>query len=159
MVSYIIAGGKCTHTVKFAGHLPCISVQTHNDTFDTPTVLGASTFCKKLVYLLFCRVETQVTNLEILRSNAFNSEQTDNGRLHIGLSTWQAYHSASDGRRVTESPYNWRVGPRRRLREPLGIQVAVQARAVQEFLISHGPLTRLGKNASEPRQLSFTTIS
>jgi hypothetical protein len=30
---------------------------------------------------------------------------------------------------------------------------------VQGFLISHGPLTRLGMNASKPRQLSFTTIS
>jgi hypothetical protein len=66
MASYIIAGDKRTYTVKFGGNLPCISVQTHNDTFDTPTVLGASTFCKKLVYLLFCRVETQVTNLKIL---------------------------------------------------------------------------------------------
>lgn len=66
MVSYMIAGDKRTYTVKFGGDLPCISVQTHNDTFDTPTVLGASTFCEKLVYLLFCRVETQVTDLEIL---------------------------------------------------------------------------------------------
>lgn len=65
MVSYMDTGDKHTYTVKFSGDLPCVSVQTHDDTFDTPTILGASTFCKKLVYLLFCRVETQVTNLEI----------------------------------------------------------------------------------------------
>ena len=65
MVFYMIAGDKRRYAVKLGGDLPCVSVQTHNDTFDTPTVLGASTFCKKLVYLLFCRVETQVTNLEM----------------------------------------------------------------------------------------------
>jgi len=113
-------------TVKFGGDLPCISVQTHNDTFNTPTVLGASTLCKKLVYLLFCRVETQVTNLEI-QGQHIQLGDRKKGRLHIELSTLQAYHSASDGRRVTESLYNWRVGPRKRLREPLGIQVAGQS--------------------------------
>jgi len=47
-----------------AKHSPCVSVKTHDDSFDATAIFWASTFCEKLIYLLFRCIETQVTNLE-----------------------------------------------------------------------------------------------
>lgn len=44
-------------------HSPCVPVQSHDDTLDATTLLGASAFREYLIYLLFGCEEAQVTNL------------------------------------------------------------------------------------------------
>ena len=46
-------------------HSPCVSVQTHDDSFYATTIFWAGTFCEKLIYLFFRCIETQVTNLSV----------------------------------------------------------------------------------------------
>ncbi len=96
---------------------PCVSVQSHNYAFDAAPLFWTSAFCKNFIYLFFCCIKAQVTNLKLESEMVSACRMVQNSRRV--LSIWTTLHSALFYQYVLESPYNSKADPKEKQHAPL----------------------------------------
>jgi hypothetical protein len=66
MVFFVDRKGMSDDNTSGGKNAPSVAVEPHDDTLDTSAILRTGTFSEQLVYLFFCCIKTQITDLKVV---------------------------------------------------------------------------------------------